>query len=189
MFLDEFDAIAKARNDEHEVGELKRVVNSLLQNIDDFNENNILIAATNHENLLDPAVWRRFSNLIEVPKPTDSEVVKLIKFFLRNANYDFKDDLKKTKRLGNLLSGLSPSDIKSVCYSAMKLAVINGLKLVTYPHFICQIYLHKGYKEQDTHMVKFLNENGVTQFDISTTLGISIRQVRKHLGNEVDLSD
>ena len=59
LFLDEFDAIAKARDDEHEMGELKRVINSLLQNIDIFSQNNILIAATNHPELLDKAIWRR----------------------------------------------------------------------------------------------------------------------------------
>lgn len=56
LFLDEFDAIAKARDDAHEMGELKRVVNSLLQNIDDFLQEGILIAATNHAKMLDTAV-------------------------------------------------------------------------------------------------------------------------------------
>src|SRR5690554_6192914 len=60
LFLDEFDAIAKARDDQNELGELKRVVNSLIQNIDSMNSDSLLIAATNHENLLDVAVWRRF---------------------------------------------------------------------------------------------------------------------------------
>ena len=64
LFLDEFDAIAKARDDNHETGELKRVINSLLQNIDDFLENGILIAATNHEQLLDSAIWRRFEKVV-----------------------------------------------------------------------------------------------------------------------------
>ena len=66
LFLDEFDAIAKARDDQHEMGELKRVINSLLQNIDSFAQNNILIAATNHPELLDKAIWRRFNFIVEV---------------------------------------------------------------------------------------------------------------------------
>ncbi len=68
LFLDEFDALAKGRDDSNEVGELKRVVVSLLQNIDAL-DNVILIAATNHPHLLDRAVWRRFQYKIEVPLP------------------------------------------------------------------------------------------------------------------------
>src|SRR5438477_8302827 len=61
LFLDEFDALASARGNERDVGELQRVVISLLQNVDALPDNTILIAATNHEQLLDPAVWRRFA--------------------------------------------------------------------------------------------------------------------------------
>src|SRR5207247_11150818 len=60
LFLDEFDAIAKLRDDRQELGELKRVVVSLLQNIDALDGRTVVIAATNHEHLLDTAVWRRF---------------------------------------------------------------------------------------------------------------------------------
>jgi SpoVK/Ycf46/Vps4 family AAA+-type ATPase len=72
LFLDEFDAIAKMRDDEHELGELKRVVNSLLQNIDLLPEGSSVLAATNHHHLLDPAVWRRFEFHIEIAAPDES---------------------------------------------------------------------------------------------------------------------
>jgi ATPase family associated with various cellular activities (AAA) len=70
LLLDEFDAIAKMRDDPHEVGEIKRVVNTLLQNLDQRgSESNLTIAITNHEVLLDPAVWRRFEVQMLVSKP------------------------------------------------------------------------------------------------------------------------
>jgi len=69
LFLDEFDAVAKARDDMQEIGEIKRVVNTLLQSLDARNGTGITIAATNHEHLLDAAVWRRFDSRIELPKP------------------------------------------------------------------------------------------------------------------------
>lgn len=69
LFLDEFDALAKARDDVHEVGEIKRVVNTLLQSLDAREGRGFTIAATNHEHLLDRAVWRRFDARIRVPKP------------------------------------------------------------------------------------------------------------------------
>jgi hypothetical protein len=69
LLLDEFDAVAKLRDDPHELGEIKRVVNTLLQCIDSRSELGFTIAITNHESLLDPAVWRRFDVRIEAPKP------------------------------------------------------------------------------------------------------------------------
>lgn len=83
LFLDEFDAIAKARDDNNELGELKRIVNSLLQNIDNLNKDSIVIAATNHEGLLDSAVWRRFNYKLKLDIPNIETIQKLIPLFLR----------------------------------------------------------------------------------------------------------
>ena len=69
LLLDEFDALAKVRDDPHEVGEIKRVVNTLLQNLDTRQNIGITIGITNHQCLLDPAIWRRFEIQIEIPKP------------------------------------------------------------------------------------------------------------------------
>lgn len=70
LLLDEFDAIAKLRDDPNELGELKRVVNTLLQCLDERNKLGYTIAITNHDSLLDPAIWRRFDLRIEIPKPS-----------------------------------------------------------------------------------------------------------------------
>lgn len=72
LFLDEFDALASARGNERDIGELQRVVIALLQNIDGLSENTIVLAASNHEKLLDPAVWRRFPFQIPLPLPDSS---------------------------------------------------------------------------------------------------------------------
>jgi len=77
LLLDEFDAIAKVRDDPQEVGEIKRVVNALLQNLDVRQDIGFTIGITNHPKLLDPAVWRRFEVQLEIPKP-DFEVRKAI---------------------------------------------------------------------------------------------------------------
>lgn len=70
LLLDEFDAIAKRRNDEGDVGELKRLVTVLLQEVDDWPASSLLVAATNHGELLDPAVWRRFDDVLEFKLPS-----------------------------------------------------------------------------------------------------------------------
>ncbi|PYD52811.1 AAA family ATPase [Komagataeibacter rhaeticus] len=77
LLLDEFDAIAKVRDDPQEVGEIKRVVNALLQNLDVRQNIGFTIGITNHPKLLDPAVWRRFEIQLEIPTP-DFEVRKAI---------------------------------------------------------------------------------------------------------------
>ncbi|MEZ6136162.1 MAG: ATP-binding protein [Pirellulaceae bacterium] len=71
ILFDEIDSISKSRDDSNDVGEIKRVVNSLLQAMDSFSpKESILIGASNHQYLLDPAIWRRFDDVIVFPKPT-----------------------------------------------------------------------------------------------------------------------
>jgi SpoVK/Ycf46/Vps4 family AAA+-type ATPase len=82
LLLDEFDAIAKLRNDPQEVGEIKRVVNTLLQNLDSRGANGFTIGLTNHPNLLDPAIWRRFEIQLEIPKPDFRSRLEIAKHFL-----------------------------------------------------------------------------------------------------------
>lgn len=78
LLLDEFDAIAKRRDDDRDVGELKRLVTVLLQTVDDWSPASVLVAATNHGDLLDPAIWRRFDLAIEVPLPGMDERRRLL---------------------------------------------------------------------------------------------------------------
>lgn len=73
VFLDELDAVLKSREDEHDVGELKRTVNAVLQILDRTRNTVPVLAATNHGFLLDGAVWRRFSDIIEFKAPTLKE--------------------------------------------------------------------------------------------------------------------
>lgn len=74
LFFDEFDTVGKERGDEHETGEIKRVVSSLLLQIDQLPSHVLIVAATNHSELLDRAVWRRFQVRIELPLPTRQQL-------------------------------------------------------------------------------------------------------------------
>ena len=87
LLLDEFDAIAKLRNDPQEVGEVKRVVNTLLQCLDSRKDRGFTIGVTNHEILLDPAIWRRFDVQVEIPKPSPQVTMALIRKFLSPLNF------------------------------------------------------------------------------------------------------
>jgi SpoVK/Ycf46/Vps4 family AAA+-type ATPase len=91
LLLDEFDAIAKLRNDPQEVGEIKRVVNTLLQNLDSRRDTGFTIGITNHEALLDPAVWRRFDIQMEIPKPSPNVMASILEKNLVPLRYDNKE--------------------------------------------------------------------------------------------------
>ena len=83
LFFDEFDAIGKERGDKHETGEIKRVVSSLLMQVDELPSYTVLVAATNHPELLDRAAWRRFQLQIDLPPPTSAAAAKYIEEFFR----------------------------------------------------------------------------------------------------------
>jgi SpoVK/Ycf46/Vps4 family AAA+-type ATPase len=81
IFFDEFDAIAKERGDEHETGEIKRVVSSLLLEVDRLPTYVVAVTATNHPELLDRAVWRRFELRLELSPPTPAQVGEWVRKF------------------------------------------------------------------------------------------------------------
>ena len=86
LFFDEFDAIGKERGDTHETGEIKRVVTSLLMQVDDLPSYTILAAATNHPELLDRASWRRFQLRLALPMPDSRARARYIETFAERFN-------------------------------------------------------------------------------------------------------
>ena len=111
LFLDEFDAIAKVRGDTQELGELKRVVNSFIQNLDTLGTQSIVIAATNHEELLDSAIWRRFSYRLALNFPSQDERRLMWSQFLTSLQFQERE----IELLVDLSDGFSGSDIREVC--------------------------------------------------------------------------
>ncbi len=89
LFFDEFETLGKERGDIHETGEIKRVVSSLLMHIDSLPSYVIVIAATNHESLLDKAAWRRFQVRLEIPKPTRANLEYFFKMFEKERAFKF----------------------------------------------------------------------------------------------------
>lgn len=89
LFFDEFETLGKERGDVHETGEIKRVVSSLLMQIDALPSYVIAIAATNHDTLLDKAAWRRFQIRLEIPQPTRSNLEEYYHFFEKEKHFKF----------------------------------------------------------------------------------------------------
>jgi len=125
LFLDEFDAVAKLRDDKHELGELKRVVVSLLQNIDALDNQTVLLAATNHEHLLDQAIWRRFAFTIQVDRPTSDARIALFRRFLGAFAADNDSTI-----FAAAADGLSGADIRQVAEDAKRAAILADTKAV-----------------------------------------------------------
>ena len=119
--MDEFDAIAKLRGDNQELGELKRVVNSFIQNLDTLGTQSIVIAATNHPELLDAAIWRRFSYRIELDFPNRELRREMWRNFL--PPLEFSD--KELEMLADLSEGLSGADIRETCIRLRRKQIVH----------------------------------------------------------------
>lgn len=87
LFFDEFDVVGKERGDVHETGEIKRVVSSLLLQVDQLPSHVVVVAATNHSELLDRAAWRRFQVRLGLPNPTKEQREEWIKQFESRAGF------------------------------------------------------------------------------------------------------
>jgi AAA+ superfamily predicted ATPase len=127
LFFDEFDAIGKSRDDLAEHGELKRVVNTFLQLLDSFNSESLVIAATNHEDLLDPALWRRFDEVLYFGLPTPKQVAVFLEMKLAPMHHPDVD----LEQVVPQLTGLTYADIERICIDAMKLVVLAGHRGLT----------------------------------------------------------
>ena len=122
LLLDELDAVAKRRDDFGEIGELKRLVTVLLQELDDWPSSGLLIAATNHSELLDPAVWRRFEQQVDFPLPEREGIRAFIGGLLSDAASEAEG---WTEVLSLVLSGHSFSDIERKINLARRGAAMN----------------------------------------------------------------
>ena len=125
VFFDEFDAIGKERGDEHETGEIKRVVSSLLLNIDALPSYVVVVTATNHPELLDRAVWRRFQLRLELPPPNRLAVMEWIRRFEERA--DLKLGLT-AKQVDENLVQLSFAEIDDFCTDVLRRVILHGPK-------------------------------------------------------------
>jgi SpoVK/Ycf46/Vps4 family AAA+-type ATPase len=122
VLFDEFDAIGKDRDNPFEHGELKRVVNTLLQLMDAFRGESLLIAATNHETLLDKGIWRRFEAVVQFPVPAPQDRILLLQQFLRG----FDTTALNLESLSGKLNGATGADIERLCVEAARLALLEG---------------------------------------------------------------
>lgn len=123
LLLDEFDFIAKARDNKQDVGEMHRVVNILLNVLEDYDGPGIIIATTNLEGSIDRALFRRFDDIIEMPKPGKSEITEILKSTLGSIK---TSKYIKWSVLAGKMVGFSAALIVKIANDAAKLSVIKG---------------------------------------------------------------
>lgn len=121
LFFDEFDAIGKERGDAHETGEIKRVVSSLLLQIDALPSYVVAVTATNHAELLDRAVWRRFQLRLHLPAPTRAQRQAYFERFATRAGFELG---WAPRSLADRLDGLSFAELEEFCADVQRRYVL-----------------------------------------------------------------
>lgn len=174
LFLDEFDALAKHRNDDQDVGELKRVVNVLLQTIDQWNGPSLLVAATNHFELIDSALVRRFEKCIDFPPSTRHQ----LKLILKSLGVS----TKLAADLSIKLEGRPISDATRIVNSARKRSVLENVSFDTATNIAVEEIKTNAspVQKRKTLALKMANE-GMSSHQIAKQLNISHTTVLRDL--------
>ena len=180
LLLDEFDAIAKRRDDTAEVGELKRLVTVLIQAIDEWPADGLLIAATNHPELLDPAIWRRFDRVIEFLLPTENETQQLLTNLIA-------DDISHAAlaSIATIMTGKSHADVTREVLRAKRQVVLNGGNLL---EVLVDLSLRRsrGTTRDRLALAKELRTQGVSEREISAKTGLSRTTLTKYRDGEIE---
>lgn len=176
LLLDEFDAIAKSRGDETEVGELKRLVTVLLQSVDDWTEGSLLVAATNHSELLDPAVWRRFETVVEFPLPSAQDLAGGL---AARVSADVEEIV--VHQVASSLQGCSFADMERLVNRAKRSSVLQGKRVQDTLLEYAATTLSDASVEKRIEIARSLRDAGVSQRQVSKLTGLSRDTIRKHL--------
>jgi SpoVK/Ycf46/Vps4 family AAA+-type ATPase len=180
LLLDELDAIAKRRDDTSEIGELKRLVTVLLQEIDDWPSNSLLLAATNHPTLLDPAVWRRFDMILSFENPDRTKAREFVTTMLKPHMVDYS---QWAEILSWVYLGESYSQIEKKILHLRKTSAMRQQPL---PELI-QAEIRQGLeltKAEKIALACALMDAGFPQRKITELTGIARDTMRKKIRSE-----
>ena len=147
LFFDEFDALARARDEDGEHNELRRVVNSLLIFIDRIQPKGFVVAATNLDQSLDPAIWRRFDEVVWFDRPDKRMIARFLKMRFKNVVIDFDPQAHLAA-----LEGYAYAELERLCLQSIKAAIIDKRKAVREADFIAAIADERRRKRRTTRM-------------------------------------
>lgn len=147
LFFDEFDALARARDEDGEHNELRRVVNSLLIFIDRIQPKGFVVAATNLDQSLDPAIWRRFDEVIWFDRPDTRMIARFLKMRFKNVAVSFEPEAHLAE-----LEGYSYAELERLCLQAIKASIIDKRKLVRERDFLDAIADERRRRRRTSRM-------------------------------------
>jgi SpoVK/Ycf46/Vps4 family AAA+-type ATPase len=175
LLLDEFDAIAKRRDDDGDVGELKRLVNVLLQEIDDWPSSSLLIAATNHGDLLDPAIWRRFDEVLNFAMPDT-----VLRTSYLQTLFAQEDDVSSwLPAIVEAWKDKSPSDMARMVRTIRRRAAVMDMSLVESLIQVVGPMLRDAPASVRQEVASLLSGGGASDRQISAAIGISRDTLRR----------
>lgn len=180
LLLDEIDAIAKRRSDESDIGELKRLVTVMLQEVDQWPDSGLLLAATNHPELVDPALWRRFDLVLTFDAPEASAVAMAIQRFLGDDRMLFAPWVDA---LATGLQGQSLSDVERTINTLRRGHILQSApieKLIGNAIGQQQEALSKA--DRLALAIELAKAGQHTHLQISQMTGIARDTIRKHAG-------
>lgn len=176
LLLDEFDAIAKRRDDEGDIGELKRLVTVLLQEVDDWPATSLLIAATNHGDLLDPAIWRRFDDVLEFKLPPTEQRERALRTLFGEEAEEVAEWIPV---LAELWDGRSFSDLTRTIQWIRRRAITRSVGVGEVMLDVIVGQLRSGPSGMRKRAATLLAEKGHSDRQISDLIGISRDTIRK----------
>lgn len=181
LLLDELDAIAKRRDDQVEVGELKRLVTVLLQQLDDWPGTSLLLAATNHPDLLDPAVWRRFDLLVDFPMPSAEQ----IRSFLYELLSKSEVGNSLIGALTTLFDGRSYSDIERAVTLAKRQSIMLSRSVAESLHELISNRVSSLSRSDRIALSASLVDSGLSQHQVQKLTGVARQTIRKATQKEL----
>jgi len=178
LLLDEIDAIAKRRNDDLDIGEMKRIVAVILQEVETWDSDSLLIAATNHPELIDPALWRRFDHLFEFGLPDAQLINESLHRFL---DRDYQKFEKYVTVLVMMFEGMSYSEIEKALAKYRRAIVIGD---ATVADVVRSSILPESVDKKDRiDFAKALMDTGdYSQHAVHDLIGVSRDTLRKYKG-------
>lgn len=182
LLLDEFDAIAKRRDDNTDLGEIKRVVNVLLMELEDWPISSVLIATSNHPELLDRAIWRRFDHAIEIPLPELEERYKLLTENLKDF-FEQETELKSILYpMAELLAGKSAADICKFSNNVKRRIVLKKEDPIAACFYELELLTSdKKIKGRFCVLAKEILGDAITVREIAKITGLSTGGVQHHI--------
>lgn len=179
LLLDEIDAIAKRRGDESDIGELKRLVNVILQEVDHWPSTGLLLAATNHAELIDPALWRRFDVVLKFENPSSVAVENAVRRFLGS---DVDTFAPWIKMMAGGLKDQSVSDIERAINALRKSYILNSNSVEQLVGKIANVNVEEMSRSEKLSWAEGMVKMGYSYSQISKQIGISRDTIRKHFG-------